>query len=142
VPGRPAYPLADLSVTKDASATAVSAGQVVQYRITVTDHGPQLARRVVIDDQALGAASVVAVHTPVGHCQIGRPIVCELGAIAVGHSVTITVTLRALTPGSTLVNRAVVGEASQDPNLAHAVAEARVRVRRPVRRPPPPAVTG
>jgi hypothetical protein len=108
----------------------VSAGQVVQYHVTVTDHGPNLARQVVIDDQSLGAASVVAVHTPVGHCQIGRLIVCELGAIAVGRSVTNTVALRALTPGRTLVNRTVVGEASQDPNLAHDVSEARVRIGR------------
>jgi hypothetical protein len=138
VPARPAYPLAELSVTKSASATTVSAGQVVQYHVTVTDHGPGLARQVVIDDQALGAASVVAVHTPVGHCQIGHPIVCELGGVTAGHSVTITVALRALTPGATLVNRAVAGEASQDPNLAQAVSAARVRVRRPR----PPAVTG
>jgi uncharacterized repeat protein (TIGR01451 family) len=141
VPGRPAYPLADLSVAKSASATTASAGQVVQYHVSVTDRGPDVARQVVIDDQPLGAASVVAVHTPVGHCQIGRPIVCELGALTVGHSVTITVALRALSPGATLVNRAVVGEASQDPNLAQEVSVARVRVRRPIRR-PPPAVTG
>jgi uncharacterized repeat protein (TIGR01451 family) len=142
VPGRPAYPLADLSVTKNVSATAVSHGQVVQYRVTVTDHGPDPARQVVIDDQPLGAADVVAVHTPVGHCQIGHPIVCELGTVAAGHGVTIAVRLRVLSRGVMLVNRAVVGEASQNSNLGHAVSEARLRIRRPTPPRRPPTVTG
>jgi hypothetical protein len=120
-------------------ASAVTRGQVSEYRVTVTNHGPDPAEQVVLDDQPLGAASVIAVQTPVGRCQRLIPIVCRLGTLTAGHSVTITVRLGALTTAATLVNRAVVGAATQDPTLGNNAAEARVRVVSP---PPAPGGLG
>ena len=69
VPGQPAYQLSDLVVTKHASASIVTRGDVVGYRITVKNLGPNPAQRVVLGDQPLGHAPIVSVHPSAGHCQ-------------------------------------------------------------------------
>ncbi len=68
VPGLPAYQLSDLVVTKHASASIVTEGDVVAYRITVNNLGPHPAPHVVLAAQPLGHAPFVAVQTRAGHC--------------------------------------------------------------------------
>ena len=116
-PDQPSAPWADLSVTKTASPSVVVAGDVITYRITVTNHGPNDAARVVVDDKpAAAAAAVVSVHSSVGTCQVGLPVVCQLGTLKPGAKVTIMLSVRAGAPTHGFTNRAVVGTASFDPD--------------------------
>lgn len=132
----PDYQAADLSVTKTASAPVVVRGDEISFRIVVENLGPDAAQQVVLGDQPRAAATVVAVHTPVGHCRAQTPIVCQLGTLTAGASVTITVRMRVSTHGSSFVNRAVVRTSTLEQNLADNVADARVKVASP----PPPVV--
>ncbi len=131
-----AYDIADLIVTKVASAPVVTRGQVIGFRITVKNRGPSPAQRVVLNDQPRGPATVVAVHTTAGSChQSGRLTICPLGTLKRGASVTIIIRSRVETHGTSFVNRAVVGTSTQEQSLANNVDSAQVTVaapRRPV----------
>ena len=130
----PAYDIADLIVTKVASATVVTRGQVIGFRITVKNRGPDPAQRVVLDDQPRAAATVVEVHTTVGGCHhSGRLTVCPLGTLKPGASVIITVRTRVQTHAASFVNRAVVGTSTLEQTLANNIASARVTVVGPPR---------
>jgi uncharacterized repeat protein (TIGR01451 family) len=130
----PAYDLADLIVTKVASAPVVTRGQVIGFRITVKNRGPDAAQRVVLDDQPRAAATVVAVHTTVGGCRhSGRLTVCPLGTLKPGASVIITVRSRIETHATTFVNRAVVGTSTLEQTLANNISSARITVVGPPR---------
>jgi uncharacterized repeat protein (TIGR01451 family) len=135
-PDEPSAPWADLAVTKTASPSVVVSGDVITYRITVTNHGPNDSARVVLDDKpAAGAAAVVSVHSSAGACQVGLPVVCQLGTLKPGAKVTIMLSVRAGAPTHGFTNRAVVGTATFDPELSNNAAHATVKVL-----PPPPPV--
>ncbi len=130
----PAYQIADLIVTKLASAPVVTRGQVIAFRITVKNRGPDTAQRVVLTDQPRAAATVVAVHTTVGACHHrGRLTVCPLGTLKPGASVTITVRTRVQTHATSFVNRAVVGTSTLERTLANNVSSAQITVVGPPR---------
>ena len=118
----PTYEIADLIVTKVASAPVVTRGQVIGFRITVKNRGPNPAQRVVLADQPRAAATVVAVHTTVGSCHHrGRLTVCPLGTLKRGASVTITIRTRVQTHATRFVNRAVVGTSTLEQTLTNNV---------------------
>ena len=129
-----AYDIADLVVTKVASAPVVTRGQVIGFRITVKNHGPNPAQRVVLADQPRAAATVVAVHTTAGSCHHrGRLTVCPLGTLKPGASVIIIIRTRVETHGTSFVNRAVVGTSTLEQTLANNVASAQITVAGPPR---------
>ena len=109
-PDQPSDPYGDLSVAKHPSAPSVVSGGVISYRVTVTNHGPDAADRVILRDQQLGHGTVVAVHTPAGLCTHDGEVVCELGTLRAHRSITVTIQIRASRIGA-LVDRAVVGTA-------------------------------
>ncbi len=133
-PPAPAYQIADLIVNKVASAPVVTRGQVIGFRITVKNRGPDTAQRVVLTDQPLAAATVVAVHTTVGSCHHrGQLTVCPLGTLKPGASVIITVRTRVQTHATSFVNRAVAGTSTLEQTLANNVSSAQVTVAGPPR---------
>jgi uncharacterized repeat protein (TIGR01451 family) len=125
---QPSAPSSDLAVTKRATPSTVTSGGVVTYRITVTNHGPDSASRVVLNDQAGGSSAIVSVMTDRGQCQTGTPIRCRLGTLKPRQTVNITVRLRVTAGSSTFTNRVVVGTATYDPNLSNNAALASVAV--------------
>ena len=130
----PTYQIADLLVTKVASAPVVTRGNVIGFRITVKNRGPDTAQLVVLTDQPRAAPTVVAVHTTAGGCHHrGRLTVCPLGTLKRGHSVTITIRTRVKTHATSFVNRAVVGTSTLEQTLANNVASAQVTVVGPPR---------
>jgi len=117
-------------VTKHASTPVATIGSIVAFQITVTNHGPDHASRVMLHDQLFGSASLVSIHTTAGRCSASLPVACDLGTLRPGASAHITVRLR-VTAASRFRDRAVVGTATDDPNLANNVASALVRLTRP-----------
>jgi uncharacterized repeat protein (TIGR01451 family) len=134
-PDEPGLTWTDLAVKKTASPPVAVVGDLVTYHITVTNHGPNDATRVVLADKPGGAADVVSARTDVGTCRTGVPIICLLGTLKSGEEVHVTVQLRPDAQTDAFTNRAVVGTSTYDPTLANNVAHATVRVLAP-----PPAV--
>ncbi len=128
-PDQPSDPYADIAVVKRPSASSVVTGGVISYRLTVTNHGPDAADRVILrDQQQLGRAEIVSIHTAAGQCQQSGDVLCEFGTLPPHHSVTVTVHVRAgMTIGS-LSDRAVVGSATLDPKLANNVDTALIQI--------------
>ena len=132
-PDQPSDPYSNLSVLKRPSASSVVTGGVIRYRLTVTNHGPDAADRVILRDQhELGRATVSSIHTTAGHCWHRGDVICVLGTIRSHHSVTVTVDVRAGTTTGTLSDRVVVGSATLDPTLANNIDSARIQIVRRV----------
>jgi hypothetical protein len=83
---------------------------------------------VVLADQPRGHATVVSVDNPAGACTTRLPIICRLGTIRAGDTVTITVRLAVDTTSSTLTNRAVAGTATSERTLTNNISQATIKV--------------
>jgi uncharacterized repeat protein (TIGR01451 family) len=81
----------DLAVTKTASDRSLLIGQRVTYRVTVRNNGPDTAPNVELTDTINAPVTVVSVRTTQGSCERRIPMRCELGTIAAGDSVRITI---------------------------------------------------
>jgi uncharacterized repeat protein (TIGR01451 family) len=89
----------DLEVDKRASASRVTIGQRVTYRIVVTNNGPDAAPDAKLTDTYNSRATVVSVRTTQGSCTKRIPITCDLGRVEAGASVTIRVVIKPLETG-------------------------------------------
>jgi len=140
-PDEPSAPWTDLSVKKTASPPTVILGGIVTYRITVRNHGPNDATRVVLDDKPAAGAVVLSAHSSAGRCSVRNkllPVVCQLGTLKSGANVTITVRVRATKQSRRFKNIVGLGTATYDPTLTNNVAHATVAVVAP----PPPVGFG
>jgi uncharacterized repeat protein (TIGR01451 family) len=107
----------DMSISMTGPASVVAGGNAA-YSVVVTNLGPSTASGVTMSDLATGA-SVSSVTTTQGTCTtVGTSITCNLGSVAAGNSVTITVTLK---PTAQVSNQASVQSAG-DPNAANNAA--------------------
>jgi hypothetical protein len=130
-PPVPAYPTTDLSVTKHALQSAVAKGDPVTYVITVHNNGPDAASHVVLADQPRGKAKIISVRPSSGQCTIGKLVVCRLGDINAGSTVSIRVKLIPETNGTQFVNRAVVGGATAEATITNNLSHATIKVLHP-----------
>jgi uncharacterized repeat protein (TIGR01451 family) len=104
----------DMSISMTGPASVIAGGNAV-YSLVVTNLGPSNASGVTVSDLASGA-TVSSVTTTQGACTtVATSINCNLGAVAAGNSVTITVTLK---PSADTSNQASVQSAG-DPNGAN-----------------------
>ena len=91
-----ADPQADVSITKAATPADPVPGQDASWTIVVTNAGPSVARDVTMSDDVLDDLTDVTVTSdgPAGQCTVaaGNQVDCDLGDLAPGASVTITVT--------------------------------------------------
>ena len=140
-------PSSRLTLTKRAVTSTIGVGELASYEIAVTNHGPDSAENVVVDDQPTGSARFHSVKPGQGACTHVVPTTCQLGTIPAGHTVTIALTVIPTRAGP-FENRAVLGSASVDPAYTHGVATARVMVeaakshRAPRKPEPTPHFTG
>ena len=84
---------ADVTVTKTAVTSRVQAGGPIEWNINVENAGPDEARNVVLSDTSGTGTNTVDTVTPgVGTCTItGITFTCDLGTIAPGRAINITV---------------------------------------------------
>ena len=104
---------ADLAVTKTALPRAVGVGQVVAYRIVVTNRGPGSAVGAQVRDTLGPGLELISAPG----CSGRRPVVCPIGTLAPGGGVTVTIHARATRAGR-LENDAAVSAATPDPSSA------------------------
>jgi uncharacterized repeat protein (TIGR01451 family) len=101
---------ADLTVRKSVSPKLVMVGEKQTFTIKVTNEGNGLARNVTMEDPLpakvrFGKASTSR-HVP-GSCGLApvRTVVCHLGTLGAGKTVTIWMVVRNVEPGN-YTNRA------------------------------------
>lgn len=114
---------ADLSITKAGSPDPVTAGDPLTYTIIVGNDGPSTAFDVTITDTIPAGTTFVDGEDGNGTTvctlvQVGD-VVCDLGDIAPGGSVTVYLTVDtdpSLDPGAVLTNQATVDSITPDPD--------------------------
>ena len=118
---------------KTQSATGVTAGELLRYRLTVTHKGPSLARSVRVIDDLPGVAGPLAQVTFIrGESWDGKTLACEqddvvrdsircnLGDMSPGDTRIFDIIVRVdptVTNGTLLTNSATVSSATTDPFL-------------------------
>lgn len=107
---------ADLSIVKSDSPDPVIVNQPLTYTVTVTNTGPDTATNVVVTD-TLPAGAVFGSATPEqGSCgEAGGVVTCNLGNIADGDSVIITIIVTPTVVGNAVNNASVIGDVN-DPD--------------------------
>ena len=109
-------PAADLEVTKVDAVDPVGIGDDIAYTITVTNNGPDDATGVTVVDTLPSEVSYQSATPDQGSCSEASSVVtCNLGAIANGDSVDITIVANADSSGTATNDVSVSGnEADQD----------------------------
>jgi uncharacterized repeat protein (TIGR01451 family) len=109
---------ADVGIVKTDSPDPVGVGQLVTYRLTVTNNGPALATNVTINDPLPSTVGLVSANPSIGACSNNLPttpttINCSLGSLAVGNSQFVDVIVQANVTG-TVTNTATVSRTEVD----------------------------
>jgi uncharacterized repeat protein (TIGR01451 family) len=95
-------PSADLAVVKSGPSTG-HVGQPITYTITVTNKGPSTANGVTVTDTMPKNTGFGSVSSSQGTCAPkphSRLVVCNVGNMANGSTVTVSLTLKPTTRGS------------------------------------------
>jgi hypothetical protein len=95
--------------------------------ITVRNRGSGPAEQVVVADDTRSRASVISWRASQGNCSLPAPLTCRLGRLDPGERATIRLRQQA-TARPRIVNAAVAGSATTEPDLSNNDARARVRV--------------
>jgi uncharacterized repeat protein (TIGR01451 family) len=132
----PPAPKIDLAITKVGNPASQTIGtSAVTWTLTVTNNGPNGATGVNVADPLPAGTTFISVSTTQGTCTGGTLISCQLGSMAVGSSVTITLVTNPVTTG-TLTNTTTVVGNEQETNTANNTATASVVVNPGVFKPP------
>jgi uncharacterized repeat protein (TIGR01451 family) len=119
-------PFSDMSVTKNAPATA-NVGSNVTYTISVTNGGPDGAPNASFTDTLPGGATFVSYQQNTGPtftCTLpnvgdaGGTVSCSIATLTTGTTATFTIVVNVSAPaaGTTLVNSVSVTSDNPDPN--------------------------
>jgi uncharacterized repeat protein (TIGR01451 family) len=137
--------LIDLVVVKEATSPTPLNG-IVNYSLTVTNKGPDTATNVELADPAPSGITYLTANPSQGTCDVAPAmILCKLGSIAPGQTVTIAIRGRATTVGSHTNTATVTGGGGRETNPADNVDTAVTVVPAPLKPPtvepePAPAV--
>ena len=119
--------IADLAITKTDSPDPVTVGEVLTYQIGVTNNGPDAASLVTVTDVLPAGVSLVSANATIGSCSGTTTVTCELGSIANGANIVVSIVVRPTTAGS-LTNTATVSATGTDPVSANNSATATTTV--------------
>ena len=119
----PALADADLAITKTDATDPVQVSQVLVYTLTVDNDGPDQATDVIVEDTLPGNVTYVDASASQGSCFLtpSDVIECDLGSIANGDSVTVTIEVVPTQPG-TITNIAEVSASTNDPDATNDTA--------------------
>jgi len=114
-PGDPA----DLSLTKSDSPDPVAEDAVLTYTLRVENSGPDAATNVTVSDDLPSQVTPSAATPSSGNCEIqGKKVNCELGTIATGGSVEVSIDVTPKKAGL-ITNEAEVESEVSDPSSAN-----------------------
>ena len=103
-------PTIDLAVTLTNAPNPVVLGNPVTYTTTVTNKGPFTATGVMLTNTLPAGAAFIAASSQQGICTFaGSQVVCNIGSMTNGASVTVTIIARPTLPGVNLGSAIVAG---------------------------------
>jgi uncharacterized repeat protein (TIGR01451 family) len=109
-------PIADLGITKTDSPDPVNNQSNITYTITVTNNGPSPAANVTVTDNVPAGTTFVSATPTQGTCpQAGGVVTCNIGMMASGANVTVTMLVMVTGFGPTVTNTATVASSVTDP---------------------------
>lgn len=123
--------VADLAISLVDSPDSVTAGQNLTYTLTVTNNGPANATGVTVTDALPIGVSFVSVSAG---CSGSGTVTCNVGNLASGASMTITLVVQPTVAGG-ISNFVSVSGSETDSNTANNTAMAVTTINTP---PPPP----
>jgi len=130
-PGPPPPPQPfDLVVSKSVNDRTLLVGQTATYRVVVRNNGPGPATDAKLTDTLNALVTVVSVRSTQGSCQRRIPMRCELGTIAAGERVTITIRVKHRESGCRQRNAASATGNGTDSNPANNMDTVDVCVRK------------
>jgi len=129
-PPPPPAPRIDLAITKTATPNPAIVGGSVTWTMVVTNNGPNGATGVTVADPVPTGVTFVSVASSQGTCTGGTLVSCQIGNMAVGSSVTVTLVTTAATPGTSTNTATTVGN-EQETNTANNTATAAVVINGP-----------
>jgi uncharacterized repeat protein (TIGR01451 family)/fimbrial isopeptide formation D2 family protein len=133
--------LVDLAITKSGSpATQILGTGNITWTMVVTNNGPSTATGVKISDPMPAGNTFVSASSTQGTCTGGAILNCDIGTMAAGASVTITLVTTPSSSG-TQTNISVVSGSRPETNLANNTATATVEITAPFVPPPCVAVS-
>lgn len=113
------YPLADLGLTKSASAASIYANESVTYTLGVTNAGPSNAAGVTVSDPLPAGLTYVSATPSQGSCSYSAPTVtCSLGTVNNGAAASVAIVATGAVVGSH-TNTASVAMSGTDPTPAN-----------------------
>lgn len=113
----PASSLADLAIVKTASKDSVKIGDNFEYTLEVTNNGPSAATSVAISDEVPAGLSFVSADPGCEFEPVSGTVVCDLGSLASGDSVSVTITVQVDgDAGGQIHNTASVSAQQTDPD--------------------------
>jgi len=108
---------ADLALSKVDALDPVFVGAPIQYTLTVSNAGPDVAQTVVLTDTLPVGVSYVSATPTQGTCGQGSGVVtCNLGDLSTGSSLHIELIVTSLTAG-VKTNQASVAAGTSDPYM-------------------------
>src|SRR5437764_12461468 len=120
--------LVDLAITKSGSPATQDLGQGnITWTMVVTNNGPSTATGVKVSDPMPAGNTYVSSTTSRGTCTGGAILNCDIGTMAAGETVTITLVTTPSTSG-TQTNTAVVSGDRPETTLANNTASATVQI--------------
>ncbi|HKD94192.1 MAG TPA: DUF11 domain-containing protein [Gaiellaceae bacterium] len=133
--------LVDLSITKSGSpATQILGTGNITWTMVVTNNGPSADTGVKVSDPMPAGNTYVSSSTTQGTCTGGAILNCDIGDMAVGAQVTITLVTTPSAAGEQ-TNTAVTSGDRPETNLANNTASATVEVTQQILKPPCVAVS-
>ena len=122
LPSSAAAATADLSVAKTDSPDPVKVGAQLTYTITVSNAGPDTANGVQVVDDLDSQVDFVSATASQGSCdQQGKKVTCELGALAIDETASVTIKVTPKKEGQ-VSNTATVTTTDTDSNSANDTA--------------------
>jgi uncharacterized repeat protein (TIGR01451 family) len=111
--------VADLSLAKTVSPTAIRKGDQATYTLVVTNNGPDAASGVIVRDQLPAAVTYISCSGGTYNATTGA---WTVGNMASGTSATLTITVRVGQTGTITNTADVVASNQRDPNVSNGEA--------------------
>ena len=116
-------------MTKRADRLTATKGEIVTYRLIVTNKGDATAEEIIAGDLPGRGARVLSTSAHGPRCHKGHILYCRIKALRPGQSATVKLRLRILQTGL-FTNTAAAISSTPEPSYRNNRAAARVRVRR------------
>ena len=127
-PPAPPAPKIDLAIVKTVTPASSSLGDRVTWTLTITNNGPDNATGVTVADPIPAGMRYISSTTTQGTCTFAALLNCQIGSMANGATVKVTIVTASTATGQ-IVNTATVVGNEPETNTANNTATAQAQVK-------------